>query len=112
MSTLFAATLGIVLGLIAGYFGGSVDAFIMRAADIQSTFPAILIAMLVDGTSRALFGSQRNDQIVFVMVLDRGFVPVQYARMSAADLGREEQGLRARRPADRHPPGADPSSRR
>jgi peptide/nickel transport system permease protein len=82
MSTLFAATLGIVLGLIAGYFGGSVDAFIMRAADIQSTFPAILIAMLVDGTSRALFGSQRNDQIVFwVMVLSIGLsFWVQYAR--------------------------------
>jgi peptide/nickel transport system permease protein len=82
MSTLFAATLGIVLGLIAGYFGGSVDAFIMRAADIQSTFPAILIAMLVDGTSRALFGNQRNDQIVFwVMVLSIGLsFWVQYAR--------------------------------
>jgi peptide/nickel transport system permease protein len=82
MSTLFAAILGVVLGLIAGYFGGSVDAFIMRAADIQSTFPAILIAMLVDGTSRALFGNQRNDSIVFwVMVLSIGLsFWVQYAR--------------------------------
>jgi len=82
MSTLFAAMLGIVLGLIAGYFGGSVDAFIMRAADIQSTFPAILIAMLVDGTSRALFGNQRNDSVVFwVMVLSIGLsFWVQYAR--------------------------------
>ena len=82
MATVFAAILGIALGLIAGYFGGSVDAFIMRAADIQATFPAILIAMLVDGTSRALFGSQRNDQIVFgVMVLSIGLsFWVQYAR--------------------------------
>src|SRR5437660_1768198 len=45
MATLFAAALGIVLGLIAGYAGGSIDAVIMRAADIQATFPAILIAM-------------------------------------------------------------------
>ena len=82
MATVFAAILGIALGLIAGYFGGSVDAFIMRAADIQATFPAILIAMLVDGTSRALFGSQRNDQVVFwVMVLSIGLsFWVQYAR--------------------------------
>ena len=82
MATVFAAILGIALGLIAGYFGGTVDAFIMRAADIQATFPAILIAMLVDGTSRALFGSQRNDQVVFwVMVLSIGLsFWVQYAR--------------------------------
>ncbi len=82
MATVFAAILGIMLGLIAGYARGSVDAFIMRAADIQATFPAILIAMLVDGTSRALFGSQRNDQVVFwVMVLSIGLsFWVQYAR--------------------------------
>src|SRR5205085_10710637 len=82
MATLFAAVLGIVLGLIAGYAGGSVDTVIMRAADIQATFPAILIAMLVDGTSRALFGNQRNDSVVFwVMVLSIGLsFWVQYAR--------------------------------
>ena len=82
MATVFAAILGIALGLIAGYARGAVDSFIMRAADIQATFPAILIAMLVDGTSRALFGSQRNDQIVFwVMVLSIGLsFWVQYAR--------------------------------
>ena len=67
---------------IAGYFGGTIDAVIMRAADIQSTFPAILIAMLIDGTSRALFGEQRNEQVVFwVMVLSIGLsFWVQYAR--------------------------------
>ena len=82
MATLFAGMLGISLGLIAGYTGGTVDAIIMRAADIQSTFPAILIAMLIDGTSRALFGEQRNVQIVFwVMVLSIGLsFWVQYAR--------------------------------
>jgi peptide/nickel transport system permease protein len=82
MATLFAGLLGISLGLIAGYAGGTIDAIIMRAADIQSTFPAILIAMLIDGTSRALFGEQRNDQVVFwVMVLSIGLsFWVQYAR--------------------------------
>jgi peptide/nickel transport system permease protein len=82
MATLFAACLGITLGLIAGYTGGSADSLIMRAADIQATFPAILIAMLIDGTSRALFGEQRNEQVVFwVMVLSIGLsFWVQYAR--------------------------------
>jgi peptide/nickel transport system permease protein len=82
MATLFAGTLGISLGLIAGYAGGTTDAIIMRAADIQSTFPAILIAMLIDGVSRGLFGEQRNEQVVFwVMVLSIGLsFWVQYAR--------------------------------
>jgi peptide/nickel transport system permease protein len=82
MATLFAGLLGISLGLIAGYAGGTTDAIIMRAADIQATFPAILIAMLIDGTSRALFGEQRNEQVVFwVMVLSIGLsFWVQYAR--------------------------------
>jgi len=82
MSMLFAAIFGIALGLVAGYAGGATDSFIMRAADIQSTFPPILIAMLIDGTSRALFGEQRNDQVVFwVMVLSIALsFWVQYAR--------------------------------
>jgi peptide/nickel transport system permease protein len=82
MATLFAGMLGIALGLIAGYAGGTTDAIIMRAADIQSTFPAILIAMLIDGVSRALFGEQRNETVVFwVMVLSIGLsFWVQYAR--------------------------------
>jgi len=81
-SVIVSLLLGISLGLVSGYFGGAVDAVIMRIADVQLTFPAILIAMLVDGTSRALFGNQRNDSVVFwVMVLSIGLsFWVQYAR--------------------------------
>src|SRR5262245_58999018 len=77
-----AAALGIVLGLIAGYVGGLVDAFIMRIADVQLTFPAILIALLLDGPVRALFGAQRNETLEFwVLVLSIGLsFWVQYAR--------------------------------
>ena len=54
LSVAFAAALGIALGLIAGYFGGWIDGLIMRIADVQLTFPAILTALLIDGTVRAL----------------------------------------------------------
>jgi peptide/nickel transport system permease protein len=82
MSVAFAATLGIVLGLIAGYAGGALDSLIMRAADVQLTFPAILIALLVDGTVRGLFGERRDDQaVLWVLVLSIGLsFWVQYAR--------------------------------
>jgi peptide/nickel transport system permease protein len=45
----FAFVLGMVLGMVAGYAGGAVDAVLMRIADVQLTFPAILIALLVQG---------------------------------------------------------------
>jgi len=78
----FAATLGIVLGLVAGYSGGFLDTLIMRTADVQLTFPAILIALLIDGTVRALFGEQRNEEVIFwELVLSIGLsFWVQYAR--------------------------------
>src|SRR6266540_3778815 len=65
LSVGLAAAVGIVLGLIAGYAGGFLDALIMRIADVQLTFPAILIALLIDGTVRALFGAQRNETLEF-----------------------------------------------
>lgn len=77
-----AAAIGIVLGLVAGYVGGTVDSIIMRVADIQLTFPAILIALLVDGTMRALVGTARSEALVFwVLVFSIGLsFWVQYAR--------------------------------
>jgi peptide/nickel transport system permease protein len=48
-SVALAAVAGVSLGLAAGYLGGRVDAFIMRVADVQLSFPAILIALLIDG---------------------------------------------------------------
>jgi peptide/nickel transport system permease protein len=79
---LLAATLGIGLGLVAGYFGGRIDAVIMRAADVQLTFPPILLALLIDGTMRALVGSAKSEALVFwVLVVSIGLAFwVQYAR--------------------------------
>jgi len=54
-AVLVAASLGVILGLLAGYFGGKVDAVIMRVADIILSFPTILLALLVSGIARAVF---------------------------------------------------------
>jgi len=82
VSVLFAAVLGIGLGLLAGYVGGSVDTVIMRIADVQLTFPAILIALLIDGTVRGLWpGADRSITAFWVMVVSIGLsFWVQYAR--------------------------------
>lgn len=47
VSTLLAFAVGSALGLLAGYFGGRLDAVLMRIADIQLSFPAILIALIL-----------------------------------------------------------------
>ena len=77
-----ACTLGVTLGLVAGYFGGRVDSFIMRIADVQLTFPAILIALLIDGIVRGLLKSASREDIAFgVLVVSIGLAFwVQYAR--------------------------------
>jgi peptide/nickel transport system permease protein len=68
LGVLFSGALGILLGLIAGYVGGAVDSLIMRIADVQLTFPAILIALLVNGVAKSVFGN-RLDAISMLMVL-------------------------------------------
>ena len=51
---------GVALGLVAGYAGGKTDAFIMRVADVQLSFPAILIALLIDGVARVALPRERT----------------------------------------------------
>ena len=73
--------IGITLGLISGYVGGAVDAFIMRVADIQLSFPAILIALLIDGVARVVFKDIHDQVAVYVLIFAiaaSGWV--QYAR--------------------------------
>jgi peptide/nickel transport system permease protein len=49
MAVLIAGSVGVVLGLVAGYYGGAADAVIMRVADVQLAFPFILLVILVVG---------------------------------------------------------------
>lgn len=78
----FAAILGITLGLIAGYKGGWVDTLIMRIADVQLSFPAILVALLIFGITKSLIPSEMQEQAaIYVLILSIGLSDwVQYAR--------------------------------
>jgi len=81
-AVVLAMLIGVSLGLIAGYGGGKVDGFIMRVADVQLSFPAILIALLVDGVARAILPRDAHGSIaLFVLVLAIGVSNwPQYAR--------------------------------
>jgi len=77
-----AAALGVTLGLIAGYVGGWIDALIMRVADIQLTFPSILVALLIFGVARGLLPPESREQMaIWVLILSIGLSEwVQFAR--------------------------------
>ncbi len=81
-SVLFAMVIGVGLGLVSGYVGGFVDAAIMRVADVQLSFPAILIALLIDGVARGILPRNLHDELaVYVLIFAIGISGwVQYAR--------------------------------
>jgi peptide/nickel transport system permease protein len=81
-SVILALTLGVALGLIAGYVGGITDSIIMRIADVKLSFPAILIVLLIDGVARGLLPRDLHDKAaVYVIVLAIGLSTwIQYAR--------------------------------
>jgi peptide/nickel transport system permease protein len=81
-AVLLAMALGIALGLLAGYAGGWIDTLVMRIADVQLSFPVILIALLVDGIAHALLPHEQQDRIApYVIVLAiAGATWVQFAR--------------------------------
>ena len=68
-AVLFSTLLGVSVGLTAGYVGGTVDAVLMRIADIQLTFPNILIALLVDGVARAALPPAVHDRVALFVVI-------------------------------------------
>ncbi|RVU15842.1 ABC transporter permease [Methylobacterium oryzihabitans] len=82
LGVVVSGTLGIGLGLIAGYVGGFVDTIIMRVADVQLTFPAILIALVVDGVAKAVAGAHMDvdAQLALIIVAIGLSFWVQYAR--------------------------------
>jgi peptide/nickel transport system permease protein len=81
-SVFLALLLGVSLGLVSGYFGGRIDAAVMRIADVQLSFPPILTALLIDGVARVALPSDRHDAIAIpVLILAIGVSGwVQYAR--------------------------------
>jgi len=106
-AVLFALILGVSLGLVSGYAGGRIDAFIMRVADVQLSFPAILIALLIDGVARVSLPSHMGASIAIpVLILSIGVSGwVQYARTvrGLTLVEREKEYVQAARVIGRRP---------
>ncbi len=80
-SVVLSLLIGVSLGLLSGYVGGPVDAFIMRVCDVMLSFPSILIALLISGVGRALFPNADDSLAFSVLIIAIALTGwVQYAR--------------------------------
>ena len=80
-SVLVSMAVGVGLGLLSGFVGGRVDAFIMRVCDVMLSFPSILVALLIDGVGRAMFPNAHDSLAFGVLIVAISLTGwVQYAR--------------------------------
>jgi peptide/nickel transport system permease protein len=80
-SVVLSMVIGVGLGLLAGFVGGRIDGFIMRVCDVMLSFPAILVALLIDGVGRAMFPNAHETLAFTVLILAISLTGwVQYAR--------------------------------
>ncbi|WP_377160085.1 ABC transporter permease [Roseateles sp. UC29_93] len=80
-SVILSMIIGVGLGLLSGFVGGKVDAFIMRICDVMLSFPSILIALLIDGIGRVVFKDAHESLAFAVLILAISLTGwVQYAR--------------------------------
>ena len=101
MSVMLAMGLGVSLGLTAGYVGGWLDNLIMRIADIQLTFPSILIAMLIFGVLRGIIPPDLRDEMaIFVLITAIGlseWVPFARTVRATTMVEKEKEYVQAAR---------------
>jgi len=106
-AVLFSTGLGVSLGLLSGYLAGRLDALLMRIADVQLSFPAILIALLIDGVVHvALPRTSQGSMAVYVLILAIGLSGwVQYARTVRGStlVEKNKEYVQAARVIGRHP---------
>ncbi|MDP3605239.1 MAG: ABC transporter permease, partial [Polaromonas sp.] len=80
-SVVLSVVIGVGLGLLAGFYGGWIDAALMRLCDVMLSFPAILVALLIAGVGRALFPNAQDTLALGVLIISITLTGwVQYAR--------------------------------
>ena len=103
----FGMILGITLGLIAAWRGGWVDSLLMRIADVQLSFPSILIALLIFGIARGVIPpAMRDTMAIWVLIVAIGLSDwVQFARVvrGAALVEKNKEYVQAARVIGVHP---------
>lgn len=107
MAVLLAMVLGVSLGLLSGYWDGWLGSAIMRIADVQLSFPSILVAMMIFGIAKGFTPVHLRDQMaIWVLILAIGLSDwVQFARVvrGATLVEKNKEYVHAARLIGRHP---------
>jgi len=88
------AFIGISVGLIAGYMGGKVDAVLMRLADIQFSFPCLMVAIFISAVFQILFGIGSYEQLavpLLVVIIGLSEWPVYARTIRASVMGEKNK---------------------
>ncbi|WP_164659063.1 ABC transporter permease [Tropicibacter sp. Alg240-R139] len=106
-AVMLAMIIGVILGLVAAYVGGWTETLIMRVADVQLTFPAILVAMLIFGVAKGITPPEyRNEMAIWVLIVAIALSDwVQFARVvrGAALVEKNKEYVQAARLIGRGP---------
>jgi len=107
LAVVMALLIGVTLGLLAGWYGGLTDTIITRIADVKVSFPAILLALLIDGVVRGMLPRDAQSEIasyVLIAAIALSFW-VQYARTVRAStlVERNKEYIQAARVIGVHP---------
>lgn len=106
-AVLFGMILGIGLGLMAGWRGGWVDSLLMRIADVQMSFPSILIALLIFGVARGFIPQDMREELaIWVLIVSIGlseWVPFARVVRGSTMVEKNKEYVQAARVIGVHP---------
>ena len=88
------AFIGILIGLTAGYMGGKVDAVLMRIADIQFSFPYLMVAIFISAIFQVLFGVGSFEKLavpLLVVIIGLAEWPVYARTIRASVMGEKNK---------------------
>ncbi len=93
-AVLLQALLGVMVGLIAGYIGGKIDALLMRIADIQLSFPYLMVAIFISAIFQVVFGIGRYEELavpLLVVIIGLSEWPVYARTVRASVMGEKSK---------------------
>jgi len=93
-AVLLQAFVGILVGLFSGYFGGKLDAFLMRLADIQFSIPYLIVAIFTSAIFKLAFGVSRYEELavpLLIIIIGMSAWPTFARTVRASVLGEKNK---------------------
>ena len=93
-AVLLQGLLGVIVGLLAGYLGGKIDSFLMRIADIQLSFPYLMVAIFISAIFQVAFGIGRYEELavpLLIVIIGLAEWPVYARTVRASVMGEKSK---------------------